>query len=111
MENVTVTSHDQRRMQVLNELQAGAITAREASGLLGLSVRQVRRLLAHYREEGVAAIPHGNRGRPPAHTTDEAIRMRVQELARTTYAGCNQHHLTDLLAEREDLQLSRSTVR
>jgi transposase len=29
----------------------------------------------------------------------------------TTYAGCNQYHLTDLLAEREGIRISRSTVR
>jgi transposase len=87
------------------------MTAAEAAGVLGISVRQVRRLLAGYRQEGVAALAHGNRGQQPAHTLDAAIRERVVVLAQTTYAGCNQHHLTDLLAERDGISLSRSTVR
>ena len=33
------------------------------------------------------------------------------ELARSTYAGCNFQHFTELLAEREDIALSRSSVR
>ncbi|HCG29123.1 MAG TPA: hypothetical protein DEU95_05130, partial [Chloroflexi bacterium] len=37
-----------------------------AAEVLDLSVRQVRRLLAAYREDGVAALVHGNRGRVPA---------------------------------------------
>ena len=33
------------------------------------------------------------------------------DLARTTYQGCNQQHLRDLLHEREGITLSRSSVR
>lgn len=111
MENVTLTPKEQTRVRVLNEVNEGAMTAGEAAGMLRISIRQVRRLLAGYRTDGVAALAHGNRGHQPAHTLDAAVRERVVELARTTYVGCNQHHLTDLLAEREDIHLSRSTVR
>lgn len=33
------------------------------------------------------------------------------ELASTTYAGCNYQHLRDLLAERDGIELSRTSVR
>jgi transposase len=111
MENVTLTKKEQTRVTVLTEVTAGRLTAQEAAGLLGISVRQLRRLLAGYRSQGVAALAHGNRGRSPAHTIDAATRERVRDLAQTRYAGCNQHHLTDLLQEREGIALSRSTVR
>jgi hypothetical protein len=39
------------------------------------------------------------------------VAARVVELARTTYVGFNQHHFTEMLAEREGLELSVSTVR
>jgi transposase len=64
-----------------------------------------------YRTEGVAAMAHGNRGRCPGQTIDAATRQQVRALAGSRYAGCNQHHLTDLLAEREGISVSRSTVR
>jgi hypothetical protein len=35
----------------------------------------------------------------------------VIELATTTYAGCNYQHLRDLLAERDGIELSRTSVR
>ncbi|HLZ70219.1 MAG TPA: ISNCY family transposase [Dehalococcoidia bacterium] len=111
MKDLTLTAQDQARLQILNHVVAGECTAVEAAGLLGRSVRQVWRLLAAYRVEGAAALVHGNRGRAPAHTLSEPVRQRVRELAATTYAGLNYSHLTDLLAEREDLRLSRSTVR
>jgi hypothetical protein len=40
----------------------------------------------------------------------EPVRARILTLARTTYAGVNDHHLTELLAEREGLHVSRKTV-
>jgi transposase len=83
----------------------------EAAELLGLSTRQVRRLLAAYEQDGVAGLVHGNRGRQPAHTTAAEVRQRVQELAQTTYAGINHQHLTELLADREEMTLSCSTVK
>ena len=56
-------------------------------------------------------MAHGNRGRQPAHRIDAGTREQVRALAGGRYAGCNQHHLTDLLAEREGIGVSRSTVR
>jgi hypothetical protein len=63
------------------------------------------------RKEGVAALAHGNRGRQPSRTIAQDVRSRVLALARTTYSGCSVSHLRDLLAEREQLVLSRSSVR
>ena len=37
----------------------------QAAEVLGISERQVRRVLAAYRREGAAALVHGNRGRQP----------------------------------------------
>jgi hypothetical protein len=39
------------------------------------------------------------------------VRARVVALAQTTYQGCNHQQLSELLAEREGLALSRSSVR
>jgi transposase len=87
------------------------MTSREAAELLGLSPRQVRRILAAYRKEGAQALVHGNRGRKPSNTLDESLKKRVVELAQSTYAGCNIQHFTELLAERENIVLSRSSIR
>ena len=108
---VTLTQRDQIRAMTLNRVLAGALSGVEAAEQLGLSVRQLRRLLAAYRRDGAAAIPHRNRGRPPAHTVAAAVRARVVELSRTTYAGTNDSHFRDLLAERAGIALSLSTVR
>jgi len=110
-ETVTLNKKEQRRLVVLNQVETGKMIGREAAELLDLSLRRVRRILAAYRKEGAAALAHGNRGRKPYNALDGNLRSRVLELARSTYAGCNTQHLSELLAEREDITLSRSSVR
>ena len=96
---------------VLNEVEAGKVTVREAAEVLGLSLRHVRRIAAAYRKEGAQALAHGNRGRKPHNAFDDELRRMVLELAQSTYTGCNTQHFTELLAEREGIAISRSSVR
>lgn len=110
-ETITVDARAQRRLYVLQHLDAGRITADEAGRILELSLRQVRRLLATYRADGLAGLVHGNHGRTPAHRTPDELRARLVELARTTYAGVNRSHLAELLAEREGITIPERTLR
>ena len=110
-ENVTLNKKEQKRLMVLNQIERGVMTAREAAEVLGLFLRHVRRIVAAYRKEGAQALAHGNWGRKPCNTLDESLKKRVVELAQSTYAGCNVQHFTELLAERENIPLSRSSVR
>jgi transposase len=110
-ELVTLNREEQKRLMVLSSVGEGHVGAGEAAVGLGLSVRHVRRLLARYRKEGAAGIAHGNRGKRPYNKLDDAVRARVTELAESKYVGLNTQHLTEILAEREGLSLSRSTVR
>ena len=106
-----MTIKEQSRIQVLNGVIEREVTVPQAAGLMEVSERQAWRLLAAYREEGAAAMAHGNRGRKPSTTTCPEIQQKVRELAEAPYAGFNHTHLTEMLAEREDIHLSRSTVR
>jgi transposase len=110
-ELVTLNREEQKRLMVLNQVGEGRVGVREAAVGLGLSVRHVRRLLARYRKEGAAGVAHGNRGKRPYNKLDDAVRGKVTELAESKYVGLNTQHLTEILAEREGLSLSRSTVR
>ena len=95
---------------VLNQVERGDLRGKQAAALMGLCLRQMRRLLAAYRKEGSAALSHGNRGHRPVHALSEETGKQVIALAQGRYAGFNHHHLTELLAEREGLVLSRSSV-
>jgi transposase len=110
-EPVTLSSREQQRGQVITQILEGRLPVRDAARLLAHSIRHTRRLLARVRTRGPAALAHGNRGRSSPRRTAETIRARVLALARGLYGGSNDCHFTELLAEREAIRLSRSTVR
>jgi transposase len=109
--DVTLNSKEQKRVIVVNQVLAGQLTGQEAAELLGLSLRQTRRLLAAYRAEGVAGLAHGNRGRPPANKLDRALADEIVHLAGNGYRDFNDSHFTEELAERHQLVVSVPTVR
>jgi transposase len=107
---VTLTRQAEQQLMVLNALERGDLLVAEAAGLLDRSVRQTQRLRAAYRQHGATALVHGNRGRPSPRRINDATRRRLVTLAQTTYAQINYQHLSELLAEREALRLSRPTI-
>lgn len=102
---------EQRRVDVVTRWIAGTLTTEEAVLTLGCSERTAWRLRAALLGRGVAALAHGNRGRPSPRSLPGDMRERLVDLARTTYAGVNDCHLAELLAEREDIEVPRSTLR
>ena len=106
-----MTSKEQARLQVLNSLLAEHMTLDQAAMLMGVTTRHTRRMLAAYREEGAAAVAHGHRGRKPPNATPDAVVADVVHLARTRYEGANHTHLSELLSEREGIDIGRTTLR
>ena len=111
MKGLTLTTKEQTRLQVLNGVLEGRWSMGETAEVLGVSERQGWRLLAAYRKEGAAALAHGNRGRVPWNATPAGMRQQVVALSQERYKEINHTHLAELLAQREGIMLSRSTVR
>ncbi len=100
-----------QRVSVMSTCIKGDLACASAAELLSLSVRHIKRLKRRLREGGEAALAHANRGRPSHRRLPERTRQAVLRLARTKYAGFNDHHLTEKLHEVEGLSLSRETLR
>ncbi len=109
---VTLTMKEQHKLKLVIDYEAGKVCAQRAADVLGLSKRQFRRLVASYRQRGIAALAHGNRGRTPANRLSEPVRQEILRLAKETYQDYNGCHFTEELAERpEPIVVSRSTLR
>ena len=83
----------------------------QASTLMGVSTRHTRRIMAAYSKEGAAALAHSHRGRRAPNAISEATKTTVLHLARTRYSGTNHTHMSELLSEREGIDITRSTLR
>ena len=106
-----MTSREQHRAWVLTRVAGGELTMTEAAGRLGLSERHVWRLRVTFERDGPAGLVHGNRGRASPRRIDPALRERVLELRRARYVDVNDTHFGELLAEREEIALSRECLR
>ena len=111
MKELTLNEKELARVQVLNNVIEHKVPMAQAAEVLGVTERHAWRILAAYRKEGAAALAHGNRGRQPPNAVSDELAAAVVNLAGNTYAGANHTHFTDLLREREGIDLGRQTVR
>jgi len=60
-ERIELSQRERERLKVLHEVERGHLKQVEASQQLGLSTRQVRRILKRVQEEGDGGIIHRSR--------------------------------------------------
>ena len=65
---------------MIQEAIGRRITQKSAALMIGLSERQVRRLVRAVREEGDTSIVHKARGRPSNRKVSEEVKERVLKL-------------------------------
>ncbi|MCE5259886.1 MAG: helix-turn-helix domain-containing protein [Chloroflexi bacterium] len=71
------------------QVEDGKKTVLQASQGLGLSVRQIRRLIRAYRAKGAAGLAHSNRGKASPHRLDSKLGQRI--IAWTTHCADAAH--------------------
>ena len=108
---ITMSSREFQRMRVFREVGEKRMTLVVAAALIGISYRQAKRLKARFAHADGKGLIHGNRGRTPVNALREDTRTRVIELHSQRYPDTNDTHFTELLREREGIDLGRETVR
>src|SRR5579859_906346 len=111
METYTLSQKELQRVAVISSCVKGDLACARAASLLNVTPRHVKRLKSRLRQGGEAALAHASRGRPSHRRTPQPVRDRIVQLARTTYAGFNDHHLCEKLVEKEGFSLGRETLR
>jgi hypothetical protein len=66
-------------------VKRGEPTAAAAAGLLGLSVRQGRRVWERFKGSGAAGLAHGLRGRASNHALEAGVAARAVKLHQERY--------------------------
>lgn len=110
-EIIALSQKELSRARVLALVAEGHVSLSEAGESMGVSERQARRLLGRFKEAGAAGLAHGNRGRAAPNRLSAKTRQRILELVKEKYAGFNDTHLCEVLAEREQIEVGRETLR
>lgn len=102
-----VNQRELHRVHVVGLTLEGRESVGRGAKLLGISVRQMKRLRRKMKAGGVAGLVHGNRGKPAWNKTRSEKLHKVIEWARGRYQGLNDTHFTEKLKEQEKITLSR----
>ncbi|WP_245288828.1 helix-turn-helix domain-containing protein, partial [Bradyrhizobium elkanii] len=99
------------RVHVLRDVVAERITARDASQLLGVTRRQIFRLLQAYRSGGPAALLSKKRGKLSNRSYSAVVRTEALALIKANYADFGPTLAAEKLSERHGLHFGVETVR
>jgi len=89
----------------------GRMTAVTAANVLGLSRRQVHRLLKAFQTDGPGSIRHKARGRSSNNRIDPAIRGFAVTVVKERYADFGPTLAAEMLTEHHGFKVSRETLR
>jgi transposase len=111
MELLIMSKEELSRLEVMERLQEKRMGQRTAGEVLGISIRQVKRLLRAYRCEGAAGLVSKQRGKPSHHQLEAETVQAALDLLKGRYADFGPTLAHEKLVEREGLQLSLGSVR
>ncbi|MBV9305380.1 MAG: ISNCY family transposase [Acidobacteriaceae bacterium] len=107
-----MTQKERDRLVALKKAKKKLITQREAAAEIGVSERQVRRMLRTLKQRGDRAVVHAGRGQPSNRKIAEEVQGKVIEiLSQDVYQGFGPTLAAEYLAKYHDVQVSRETVR
>lgn len=110
MKEVKLRMKEQNKYEIIKELVDHKGNKNRAKEKLGLSIRQINRLIKIYKEKGKSGFVHGNRSKKPARTIDKSISDSIILLYRNKYQGFNFKHFHEYLIEDENINVSYHCV-
>jgi transposase len=108
---VVMSTQELGRVDVIRDVAARRLTAAAAAAVLGISRRQVFRLLRSFQTAGYAGLVSRRRGQPSNRRYPEAIRDKALSIVRERYADFGPTLVAEKLSEVHGLSLSRETLR
>src|SRR5512134_2994207 len=106
-----VSQKELHRLHVVQLTLEGRESVGKGARLLGISARQMKRLRRKMKERGAQGLMHGNCGKRSWNKTGSEIVEKVIGFASGRYQGLNDTHFAEKLREKEQLKVSRATVR
>jgi transposase len=111
MDLLTMSKEEMSRLEVMERLVEKRMGQRLAAEVIGVSVRQVKRLLRAYRREGAAGLVSQQRGKPSHHQLDGETERRVIDLLKGRYADFGPTLAHEKIVELEGMEISLGSVR
>ncbi len=110
-DNITMSKAELSRLEVVHRLEAKKITQKEAAEILGLSIRQIKRVWRSFRQCGPAGLVSKKRGKPSNNRLKPEVKQQAIDLIHKHYYDFGPTLACEKLAERHQLKLSTETIK
>lgn len=108
---ITMSEEELLRYGIISKLIIKEIKAKEASKILNVSIRQIKRLKAKVREKGAEGLIHQNRGRDSNRKIDPEIIKKAKRFLKEKYSDFGPTFAAEKLEENHKIKLSDEKVR
>ncbi len=108
---ITMSRKESRRLHIIHQVLDEKITQVDAASVVGLTDRQIRRLIKRVREEGDGGICHRSRGKTSNHRIPKKIKDKALKLYRERYSDFGPTLASEKLLESHQIALSDETLR
>jgi transposase len=107
----TMSGKELSKVEIMQRVKAKRLKQREAAEILGISIRQVKRLYQAYREKGAKGLVSKRRGRASNNHLNPAVVQKVLDLIKSKYVGFGPTLAHEKLVELDGLKISDESVR
>ena len=106
MRKVELRMNEQLKYKTIKELVDHKGNKKRVALKLGITERQVNRLIIKYKENGKSSFVHGNRGHIPAKALDKSVSENIILLYKNKYQDWNFQHFKEYLEKIENIKVS-----
>lgn len=108
---ISMSNKEADRVGVIQRLINREIRQRHAAGILGISTRQVKRLVREYRRHGTAGLIHKGRGKVSNRAIPDEEKKQMINIISNNYTDFGPTLAWEKLVENHGIRYSDETIR
>jgi len=108
---VIMSVKELRRVSIIQKVIEQQLSQRKAANVLGLSARQVRRIVKRVIQEGNKGIVHKSRGKPSGRKLPKGLKNKALRLYQKKYHDFGPTLANEKLFEADGIRISTQTLR
>jgi transposase len=108
---LSMSTKELSRLEVMQRLKDKRLIQKEAAVILGLSVRQVKRLWHKYQKQDAKGLISNRRGKASNNRIDPGVTQQVLDLIKKKYSDFGPTLAHEKLLELHKVSISRESVR
>jgi len=111
MGKLELSKKERERLRIVKEIGAGRMTIGKGAESLGMSYRQLHRVVTRFKETGAAGLGHRLRGRRSNRAESKQRRKRILKLYETKYEDFGPTLAAEFLEREEGEEVGVETLR